>query len=287
VLYGAKALAVPLKLGQKMVVSEIPEPGMLKWETYIQQKLWFTSVFTLSDLEILETSNDATVKFIQNLLKAGVKLKPELFTTTAGFQIQNYIDFDLSWGLGSSSSLVSNFASWLDIDPYALFKLLFRGSGYDVYCARAVKPIIYQLKEGLPVVREVSFKPSFTDNLYFVYSGRKQDSQESVREFISQPFKDEQIINDVTNLTESMISASSLDEFLALIRLHEEMLSSLLGLKRIKDELFPDFPGEIKSLGAWGGDFVMAGTSMSSEKVKDYFSSKNLPVVFRWDEIVL
>ena len=26
-------------------------------------------------------------------------------------------------------------------------------------------------------------------------------------------------------------------------------------------EGFPDFPGEIKSLGAWGGDFILAASS--------------------------
>jgi mevalonate kinase len=287
VLYGAKALAVPLKLGQRMVVTEIPLPGLLKWETYVQQKLWFTSIFQLRNMEIMETSDEVTANFIQKLLIAGGELKPGLPATKVGFQIQNYIDFDISWGLGSSSSLVSNLAYWLDIDPFALHSRVFRGSGYDIFCARATKPILYQVEEGRPDAREIIFNPSFKENLYFVYSGRKQNSRESVRRFLEQHAGDEAIIKEISRLTGAMVKAKNLGEFLALMLQHEEALSSVLGLKMLKEELFPDFPGQIKSLGAWGGDFFMAGTTMSPEEVKDYFSNKNLDVVFRWDEIVL
>ena len=34
-------------------------------------------------------------------------------------------------------------------------------------------------------------------------------------------------------------------------------MSELLDTKTIKELLFPDFSGTIKSLGAWGGDFVL------------------------------
>lgn len=286
VLYGAKALAVPLKFGQRMLVNEISQPGILEWETYVLDKLWFTARFRLKDMEILDSSDQKTAFFIRDLLNEGGKLQPELGLTSQGFSIHNRIDFDLRWGLGSSSSLVSNLAYWLDVDPYALYRSTFQGSGYDVFCARASQPIIYQLKDNCHETHEVYFKPAFADHLFFVYLGRKQDTQESVMKFKAQPFKDDQIIHKVSNLTDAFVKASDFEDFLSVMRLHEETISAAIGLPVVKQEIFPDFNGEIKSLGAWGGDFVMAGTKMNPEEVKKYFSGKNLPVIFSYDELV-
>jgi mevalonate kinase len=286
VLYGARALALPLKFGQQMIVREFPGKGILQWETYIKEELWFTARYRLKDLEVMECSDYKTALFIKCLLKAGGELQPEFNAGITGFKIRNYIDFDIKWGLGSSSTLVSNLSWWLEIDPYALYSKVFQGSGYDVFCARASQPILYQLKAGHPETQEIFFRPPFIENLYFVYLGKKQDSQESVRKFKEQMLSGDVNTVQISEITDAMIRAATLKEFLTLIHRHEEILASLLGLKMVKEELFPDFPGEIKSLGAWGGDFVMAGTYLAPEEVKDYFSRKNLPVVFKWQDIV-
>ena len=148
VLYGAKALAVPLKFGQEMQVREIPRAGVLEWETYVMDKPWFKASFRLDDMAILDSSSHKTAVFIRNLLRAGAELQPALKLTSQGFSINNHLDFDIRWGLGSSSSLVSNLAYWLEIDPYSLYRSTFQGSGYDVFCARADGPITFQLKHG-------------------------------------------------------------------------------------------------------------------------------------------
>lgn len=286
VLYGAKALAVPLKFGQRMLVHEISRPGILEWETYVLDKIWFTARLRLKDMTILDSSDQKTAFFIRDLLKEGGKLQPELGLTSQGFSIRNNINFDIRWGLGSSSSLVSNLAYWLDVDPYALYRSSFQGSGYDVFCARASQPIIYQLKDKHHEIHEVYFKPAFADHLFFIYLGRKQDSQESVRKFMAQPFKDDQIILKVSNLTDALVNAADFEDFLSVMRLHEETISAAIGLPVVKQETFPDFNGEIKSLGAWGGDFVMAVTEMNQEEVRKYFAGKGMTVIFTWDEII-
>jgi hypothetical protein len=259
---------------------------LLYWETYVLDKLWFTARFRLKDMEILNFSDQKTALFIRDLLKEGGKLQPELRLTSQGFSIHNYIDFDIRWGLGSSSSLVSNLAYWLDVDPYALYRSTFHGSGYDVFCARANRPIRYQLKDDRYELQEVSFKPAFADQLFFIYLGRKQDSQESLRKFKAQLFRDDQVIHKVSSLTDAFINTSGLDDFLSVMRFHEETISLAIGLPAVKQEIFPDFNGEIKSLGAWGGDFVMAGTKMNPEEVRKYFEGKGLTIIFRWDEII-
>ena len=54
-----------------------------------------------------------------------------------------------------------------------------------------------------------------------------------------------------------MLYAETLQEFEAVIQEHESLISTLLGVPPIKNILFSDLPGEVKSLGAWGGDFCM------------------------------
>lgn len=51
--------------------------------------------------------------------------------------------------------------------------------------------------------------------------------------------------------------------------------------------LFHDFPGEIKSLGAWGGDFLLAAASTNVEKQKKYFQQKGFETSFNYKELVL
>ena len=46
-------------------------------------------------------------------------------------------------------------------------------------------------------------------------------------------------------------------EFDALVREHERVISESLKMQRVKDKFFSDYWGEVKSLGAWGGDFVL------------------------------
>lgn len=286
VLYGAKALAVPLKFGQRMLVTEIPRAGVIEWETYVMDKRWFKATFRLKDMEILESSSLKTAIFIRDLLRAGGELEPALKSASQGFSIYNHLDFDIRWGMGSSSSLVSNLAYWLDVDPYTLYRITFQGSGYDVFCARANGPMTFQLKLERCEIREVSFNPAFADYLFFVYLGRKQDSQESVKKFKSQPRSEDRIINQVTDLTDAFIKSPDLEDFLSVIRIHEDVISAAIGLPTVKQAIFPDFNGEIKSLGAWGGDFVMAASPMSQKEVKEYFHRKKLKVVFNWHEII-
>lgn len=286
VLYGAKALAAPLKYGQRMLVAETSEPGILHWETYVLDKLWFSAGFNLRDMKTLHCSDENTAFFIRKLLKEGGNLQPALKLPAQGFFVRNYIDFDLNWGMGSSSSLVSNFAFWLDIDLFTLYKALFKGSGYDVFCARANSPVIYQLKENKPEIVKVALQSAVTDSLYFIYLGRKQDSQESVERFREKPSVGDHLISQVSILTEKMTNAVSPNDFMKIMRKHEEALSKILHQPMVKEKHFPDFNGEVKSLGAWGGDFIMACTTMSPGEVSGYFLKKGYTVIFQWNEII-
>jgi len=286
VLYGAKALAVPLKLGQRMIVGEYAEPGVMNWETYVRDQLWFSALFSLPDLHIRQSSDLRTAQFVVKLLQAAEKIQGNYSGSGKGISVRNHIEFDINWGLGSSSSLVSNVAWSYSIDPYLLYRELYKGSGYDVFCARAEQAILFSLKEQSPEVQEVRFKPDYSPGIFFIYLGRKQDSQQSVMQFIKSQKPEVHLVNRSSDLTDFILKAESLDDFIYLLREHEVLMASVLGMTRIKEERFAGFPGEIKSLGAWGGDFVMAASHRDFNEVKDYFSRKNLEVVFRWEEIV-
>ena len=65
---------------------------------------------------------------------------------------------------------------------------------------------------------------------------------------------------------------------------HEQIISSIIKLKPIKQELFSDYFGEIKSLGAWGGDFVLA---TGNEKSNSYFENKGFETILPYQKMIL
>jgi hypothetical protein len=104
--------------------------------------------------------------------------------------------------------------------------------------------------------------------LYFVHLGKKQNTSSSVNEYRKKVKAETKVVDDISILSEVIRTATSLIDFDKALKQHEEIISSLLGKPRIKHQYFNDFEGEIKSLGAWGGDFVLA-TSNNEEKTSE------------------
>jgi hypothetical protein len=285
VLYGAKALALPLKPGQRMVVSEGIEKGLMHWFTNVTGKEWFSADFRIPSMDIIRASDDVTAAFVQQLLLAGCSMNPSFLNKSDSYQVVSDIEFDINWGLGSSSSLVSNLAWWMNIDPYRLFRKIFPGSGYDVFCARAKRPLLFQISDEMPVIMDANFNPGFKDSLWFVYLGKKQDSQRSVVDFKTNARFREDDVKEISGLTQKMINSDNLDDFISLIHRHEEVMSGILKMNTVKDERFPGFHGAVKSLGAWGGDFIMAATLMPETELRAYFIRKGYGLIFRYDEL--
>jgi len=286
VLQGALALAVPTIPGQEMIVQEGQKAGILQWKSYFNDQCWFEAEITLPELEIISTGNDKTAAFLLKLLKNARELNPKILKEKDSLLIENRLDFSQTWGLGSSSSLISNFAEWLNIDAYKLFRKIQQGSGYDVACAKADGPLWYRLVLGSPVIQRVQFMPSFSDQLAFVYSGHKQDSAASVGEYLKSRNVSEVIKAGISQISRDISSAGSLSEFTSLLDEHEDIMSSVLELPKIKSDRFSDFPGSIKSLGAWGGDFMLAASEIGFDEIKSYFSKKDLNVSFAFDELI-
>ena len=294
VLKGALALALPLKLGQTLSV-ETCHGASLQWDAYKTDSPWFSVTLNPKTLEIVDCNDQAKAEKLSQILKAVKQLNPKAFESN-GLKFTTHLDFDPNWGLGSSSTLIANLARWANVNPYELLKLTFGGSGYDIACATAEGPIYYQVKaevpepvEGpTPKVENVDFNPPFAEHLFFIYQGQKQSSSKEITVFLAKanPIDLQKDIEAVTEISCAVPKCQSMDEFSMLMQCHERIVSRCIGQETVQKH-FPDFEGVLKSLGAWGGDFILAATVWDKSQVEAYFKKKGLEVVFGYKEIVL
>lgn len=286
VLDGAKALALPTKFGQNLVIEEGDE-NCIFWKSYDNDgSIWFEDQFTFSEIiNPIETKEESIKTTLIKILHEAYLLNPNFFKSQKGFKITTALTFPRKWGLGTSSTLINNIAQWLKIDAFELLQNSFGGSGYDIACAQNNTPITYQLTLGKPTVEVVSFQPSFTDNIYFIYLNKKQSSKTAIANYqknkTSETAKN---INKIDKITQDIIHAKNAEIMAEAIAKHEAIMSSILETTTVKEELFFDYIGEIKSLGAWGGDFVMA---ISEINPKSYFNSKGYQTVIPYKDMIL
>ncbi|MBR3490687.1 MAG: hypothetical protein IKH44_00085 [Bacteroidales bacterium] len=294
VLKGALALALPLKLGQTLSV-ETCHGASLQWDAYKTDSPWFSVTLNPKTLEIVDCNDQAKAEKLSQILKAVKQLNPKAFESN-GLKFTTLLDFDPNWGLGSSSTLIANLARWANVNPYELLKLTFGGSGYDIACATAEGPIYYQVKaevpepvEGpTPKVENVDFNPPFAEHLFFIYQGQKQSSSKEIKAFLEKtnPIDLQKDIEYVSEISRAVPKCQSLEEFAMLMQCHERIVSRCIGQEPVQKR-FPDFEGVLKSLGAWGGDFILAATVWDKSQVEAYFKKKGLEVVFGYKEMVL
>ena len=286
VLKGALSLALPLKYGQKLTVEANEGEPMIRWKSMVNDKIWFFTSILLPDFLVKESNFPEISKTLCKILLAAKTLNPRFLVKPKDFLVTSLMDFDPDWGIGSSSSLISNIAYWADCDPFELNHLVFNGSGYDIACARSSAPIIYEIKAGKPSYRKANFRPLFHQQLYFVYLNRKQNSQKSIRKLdLTKATSND--IHKISELTLDLEKAQTLETFQLLIEQHEEIVGKLIHKIPVKASHFNDFKGSLKSLGAWGGDFILAASEASEEYIRNYFINKNLKIIFKYNEIVL
>jgi mevalonate kinase len=287
VLEGALAFAVPTKFGQKFNVEYLDqEENQLVWETYLRNTLVFRTSFSKNNFEILSSSDFTKASYIQKLLQYANENSDVIKNNDKSIRVISELEFPLEWGLGSSSSLISNLSYWTETNPYSMLFHTSKGSGYDIACARASGPILYQKKE-IPHVVEHVFTPDFLESIYFVYLGKKQNSLASIEHNWGKIKDRKKEVEQISAITMLMLNSKTIDEFNGYIVEHEQIISTLLGMPTVKSELFPDFEGEVKSLGAWGGDFVMATSKKSTNYIYEYFGKKGMNTIFTYKDMVL
>ena len=134
-----------------------------------------------------------------------------------------------------------------------------------------------------PEYSKIKFYPSFHENLFFIYRNNKQKTNIEIDYFNKHVLFDDNVLDKISSLTKKIIDCKNLLDFQKLIINHEKILSTSLNKKTIKEELFIDYPGEIKSLGAWGGDFILAAGPSDSNK---YFEKKGFKTVIRFMDML-
>ena len=182
VLKGALALAVPCNRGQSLIYDSSKEKELL-WESYDEKgSAWFKATFSIKDFDIIATDQTDIAKRLRSVLKE-VRKQNSTFILQKGGRVKTVLEFDRQWGLGTSSTLISNIAQWSNTNPYELLKQTFGGSGYDIACAQAKSPLLFSNKNQTLKVESCEFNPSFKEQLFFVYLNQKKDSCEAVKRF--------------------------------------------------------------------------------------------------------
>ncbi|PXX97835.1 GHMP kinase [Marinifilum breve] len=285
VLHGALSLAIPLRFGQLMEIYE-SDTDVLEWTALDRAQPWLQ--FSISENEILKAENKGFSEkdFVCFILNQAKRLNPE-FLQNHSLKIKTEINFDRNWGLGSSSSLINNIAQWADVNPYELHALVSNGSGYDIACANYCLPILFRRNESHPMIYPIRFEPNFSDQLFFVYLGNKQNSEESVKKYLNGNPVNKTQVESISLLSKRLLQSENSMEFDALISEHERFIGEVICTDPVKTEKFPDFEGSMKSLGAWGGDFILVRSDMGKREVYRYFYEKGLTTIFAWDDIIL
>lgn len=287
VLDGALAMAVPTKYGQRLEVSLHENFSGIRWEAKVLNKGWLQVNFGSRLFNIIHTNDQKLALHLKGILKKAFELANISVDNQKGIKIRTNLDFDSNWGLGSSSTLFSNIGYWLDVNPHELARQTSNGSGVDVAAARSDQPIFYQLINGEPKITKVDFQPLFKKNIYFIHLGKKQNSSASVEEYRKKVKVSSGLIEEVSVLSQVVSKAKNLVDFEKALSEHEKIISSILDVPRIKDLYFNDFEGEIKSLGAWGGDFIMATYNGHESDLRAYFKKKGNKTILKFDEMVL
>lgn len=285
VLDGATALALPVNRGQTLQISKTnQETKQIHWQSYnADQSIWFEGNFDAINGEYLKGNKEDIGLKLSEIFQYIQVRKPNFLQTSQASKITTQLQFPRAWGLGTSSTLIATLADWAEINPFDLQFAAFGGSGYDIACATVDHPILYQKIPEIKV-EAAAFSPTFKENLFFIYLGKKQNSRSGIAHYRQCVKEAPQLIEEVTQLTQACLEIQDLTAFEQIIHTHEQLVAKNLQLQRAKTLYFSDFWGEVKSLGAWGGDFVLATSNRSQAVTQTYFQERGFKDFFSYED---
>lgn len=288
VLDGATALALPTQLGQHLRISELSSSEHLLYWVALnsQHKIWLQLTFETENFTCLNTMSPEA-QALSAILRAARILNPTFLVLPKDIAAETRLEFPNDWGLGSSSTLIYNIAQWAQVDAFELLKNTLGGSGYDVACAGNASPLLYRLEKGHAEVISTHWKPNFSHHIYFAHLGQKQSSPEGIKYYRQQLTDKVHQINEINRINTALLHCKQLDEFETLINEHEILIGDALKMIKVSDTIFADYWGSVKSLGAWGGDFVLLTNNKSKEELAAYLNTKNINTFFSWEELIL
>ena len=223
---------------------------------------------------------------LMEIFNAIKRMNPSFMGFQSIVNITSKLEFPNEWGLGTSSTLIAALAEWSGVSAYGLLQKTFGGSGYDLACANAEGPILYQIHQSAGQYVEVPYKPAFSDSLFFIYLGKKQNSRDGIQGFRAKGLVPNSIVQEINQLSLAWLQASDLTSLEQIINQHESVVADYLDLKKAKDLYFQDYWGTVKSLGAWGGDFVLATSNRSTQETAAYFQNKGFNTIFSYQDLL-
>ena len=284
VLDGVKALAVPTKKGQSLCVTPT-STGHIEWKSFGHDEgLWMEAIFDEKGKCIApKRTPKHYIERLEQILGVIHSYAPA--SLGKGVRIETFLEFPQQWGLGSSSTLISNLSQWTKINPYLLLEKTFGGSGYDIAAAQHDSAIFYQRNFHAPRVETVRFSPPFQAQLFFVYLNQKQNSRNAIADYrqSSATIDKENSFARIADLGTQLPKITDQKTFNACLKAHEACVGELIGQRPIQERLFADFDGQLKSLGAWGGDFILAS---GNAETPAYFSKKGFSTIFSFADFL-
>ena len=161
-------------------------------------------------------------------------------------------------------------------------KLTFKTSGYDIACAHHNQPILYSNQPEI-VVEELDLNWKFKNQLFFIYLNQKQDTQAVVGNHYKNKPKDWKLIKELSDLVIQATKVEILSDLELILEEYQDRLGSFMQIPQPKELYFSDYKGTIKSLGAWGGDFVLVSYR---EGMEEYFKSKGYTTIIPFTDMI-
>ncbi len=282
ILDGATGWAMPTQYGQKMIATPTEKP---MWQAFLHDKtLWLE---TAINTDIASNSSETTLLFeILNYIK---QENPEQYHKKINHSFELFINFNRAWGLGSSSTFIALIADFFEIDAYKLNRTFFKGSGYDIACAFASEALLYtNLDIDVRRIENLSIAESIKPHLFFIYTGQKQNSREAIQYYRNLPQKEKDVaINDLNFITNELIRKQDYKDWLYFLKIHEDIISKVLKLEKISHTLAKELPFFSKSLGAWGGDFILCLANDEPNIIKTRITETGFNTCFEYKDIIL
>jgi mevalonate kinase len=264
VTIGVEALAVPSVLGQWMYVWEFDSPAggdRLIWEAKEKDgSTWLNDSFALP-LEMDQDQSEVREerKLLLNLLSMA---DAAIWKPGKSYRIETQLEFDRSSGLGSSSTLISNFSRFAGLDSQKAQQALLGGSGYDVAVADLGKGLVFWKSQDMAHWGPWELSALLTQNWKVVFLGEKQNSRDALNNVklrLQEVQQDDFLFHQLQQVCAAVKMANQVPMLEAGLEMWQAILSMSLGLKTPYQHFGfqPVKGGLCKWLGAWGGDMLL------------------------------
>ena len=294
VTIGVEALALPVSLGQWMYVWEFDSPGggdRLIWEAKEKDgSTWLNESFALP-LETMEAETEKSSERDRSreVLQSMLSMVAEGFWKTGkSYRIETQLEFDRSSGLGSSSTMVANFARFAGLDAQKVQQKVLGGSGYDVAVAELGKGLVFWKNAEVANWDAWKLSADLTSKWKIVFLGKKQNSRNALADVkgkLMEIEKDDFLMHQLQQVCAAVKMANQVPMLEAGLEMWQAILAMSLGLETPYQhfKFQPTKGGLCKWLGAWGGDMLLINDVFEEserEALKKY-------KIVDWNQLVL